>query len=461
MKRDQMLLALTVGLAGVAARADECQVGWSAMDCGVNSFVYTMKLWDDDGDGPHPTELYAGGTFTEAGGSPVGNIAKWDGENWVPMGDGFNGWVNTLAVYDDDGDGPHPQALYAGGLFTKSGDTVVNNVAKWNGTKWVAIGQGVGDEVNALVVYDPPGAPKAGLYAGGVFNDAGGNPAEHIARWDGSAWSALGAGVDNIVECLIPVDLDGAGPGTPVLCVGGRFYNAGGQSHKFFATWSGSAWAGPADMPNHWVTTMAVRDDDGNGAKPPAVYVGGLFSEIGNDGFGRIARWDGTNWTAVGGGLVATQMFSMTLYDTDGAGPTVPSLVVGGIIDKAGNKDVRHIVMWDGANWTGVGGGTATGVYSVAARNAAGGGLEPALYAGGLFKEAGGTVVKNIARYGCSDSVEVCRAEMSGDCQLDIFDFLAFVNLFNDGSDLADFTGDGVLDLFDFLGYVNTFNAGC
>jgi hypothetical protein len=38
------------------------------------------------------------------------------------------------------------------------------------------------------------------VYVGGVFTDAGGNPnADRIARWDGSAWQALGGGLNNAV----------------------------------------------------------------------------------------------------------------------------------------------------------------------------------------------------------------------------------------------------------------------
>src|SRR5689334_24518190 len=37
------------------------------------------------------------------------------------------------------------------------------------------------------------------LYVGGGFTNAGGVPASHIAKWDGSNWSALGGGLDNTV----------------------------------------------------------------------------------------------------------------------------------------------------------------------------------------------------------------------------------------------------------------------
>ena len=43
--------------------------------------------------------------------------------------------------------------LYIGGYFTIVGATLANRVAKWNGSAWSALGSGVGsvgDSVNAL-----------------------------------------------------------------------------------------------------------------------------------------------------------------------------------------------------------------------------------------------------------------------------------------------------------------------
>lgn len=452
---------LSTAACAQAAHGEGCSLGWGSMDCGLNGFVYGMIVWDDDGNGPHAAHLYAGGAFTKAGELPAAHIARWNGQDWEPLGEGLNGNVNTLITFDDDGNGPHATALYAGGTFTKSGNTSVAHIAKWTGSAWVALGAGLDDEVMALTVFDPPGGTPAGLYAGGRFLKSGNAGMAHIARWDGSAWTALGAGVDGNVKSLAAGDLDGNGAMPATLFVGGSFNNAGGDPRKFFATWDGSAWGGPAAQPNHWVTAMTLWDADGAGANPPVLCIGGLFSNIGQPAFSRLAKWDGTTWTAIGGGLTATEVYSMKTYDADGAGPSNPALVVGGAITKAGNKTVSNIALWDGGAWSDVGGGTDTTVYAVAARSVGGGGLDPALYAGGYFKDAGGTPVVNVGRFGCMDSVEVCAAELTGDCALDLFDFLAYVNLFNDGSLRADFTGDGVLDLFDFLAYVNTFNAGC
>ncbi len=92
--------------------------------------------------------------------------------------------VYALAVYDD-GSGP---ALYVGGSFATAGGVVVNHVARWDGTAWSALsgpwGTGIGglyQTVYALMVYDDGSGPA--LYAGGDFLLVGGLPSSRIAAW--------------------------------------------------------------------------------------------------------------------------------------------------------------------------------------------------------------------------------------------------------------------------------------
>ncbi|UYV13324.1 MAG: hypothetical protein NCW75_03325 [Phycisphaera sp.] len=54
-----------------------------------------------------------------------------------------------------------------------------------------------------------------------------------------------------------------------------------------------------------------------------------------------------------------------------------------------------------------------------------------------------------------------CEADLDADGTLTIFDFLTFLNLFQDGDATADFDGDGELTLFDFLAFQTAFDAGC
>ena len=59
----------------------------------------------------------------------------------------------------------------------------------------------------------------------------------------------------------------------------------------------------------------------------------------------------------------------------------------------------------------------------------------------------------------CADAP--CPPDLDADGTLTIFDFLTFLNLFQDGDAQADFDGDGELTLFDFLAFQNAFDAGC
>ena len=52
-----------------------------------------------------------------------------------------------------------------------------------------------------------------------------------------------------------------------------------------------------------------------------------------------------------------------------------------------------------------------------------------------------------------------CPADWNGDGQVDFFDYLDFVQDFND--DNADFNGDGQTDFFDYLDFVAAFDQGC
>ena len=74
-----------------------------------------------------------------AGGNSVNNIAKWDGNSWTALGAAVNGSVYALLVLGGD--------LYAGGGFNVAGVSNANAVAKWNGTSWSGLGSGVNQAV--------------------------------------------------------------------------------------------------------------------------------------------------------------------------------------------------------------------------------------------------------------------------------------------------------------------------
>jgi hypothetical protein len=255
---------------------------WSALGTGMNNSVLAMTTFNG--------ELIAGGLFTTADGSSANYIARWNAttQTWSPLGTGMNGAVYALAAFDDDGGGPHPTALYAGGAFTKAGGTTVNYIAKWNGSSWTKLGSGMNGNVRALATFDGK------LIGGGEFTKADNKSANRIASWDGSSWSKLGLGTTATVYALTTYGSQ--------LCVGGMFANAGGASGtSAIALWSGSAWSSLGNGLNNTVMSLS-NFDDGSGNE---LYVGGYFTApVGGapNSAVHIARWNGA-WSAVGDGM--------------------------------------------------------------------------------------------------------------------------------------------------------------
>ncbi|MFN9757933.1 MAG: hypothetical protein ACK58X_16125, partial [Planctomycetota bacterium] len=110
---------------------------------------------------------------------------------WLP-GDGVpgvSGTVTTAAMWDPDGPGPQGPRLVVGGEFIVAGNAVANRIAAQDPSTgvWSALGGGMNSRVSALAVL-----PNGDLVAGGSFSSASLVSANCIARWNGSAWSALG-----------------------------------------------------------------------------------------------------------------------------------------------------------------------------------------------------------------------------------------------------------------------------
>lgn len=199
---------------------------WQPVGLGVNDAVLALAASGDT--------LYVGGVFSSAGGTPANRIAKWDGSNWSPLGSGIAGGlepsVQALTISGTN--------LYAGGVFTLAGGNPAANIAWWNGNNWSALGSGVsggdfGTSVRALV-----DAGSELIYAAGEFRMAGIIAANNIARWNGNSWSAVGSGVDNFEAPFIrALALKGN-----FLYAGGGFNTAGGLAVENIARWNGVNW---------------------------------------------------------------------------------------------------------------------------------------------------------------------------------------------------------------------------
>ena len=170
-------------------------------------------------------------------------------------------------------------------------------IRRFDGTAWIDIGTVVGT-VRTLAA-DALG----GLYAGGSFSSINGVSVNGIAHFDGTQWRALGSGVQPLnassgVSAIV-VAPDGA------VIVGGNFTTAGGLSASRVARWDGSQWSalGPG------------FDDEVLSLQPLPnghIIAGGRFITSGTNSMNGVARWNGSAWQPLGagfGGFIATSGF--------------------------------------------------------------------------------------------------------------------------------------------------------
>ena len=106
---------------------------------------------------------------------------------WLPGSEipGVNGYVNAATVWDADGAGPAPSLVVAAGTFTFAGTTSALNIAAWDpaAAHWIALGGGVISEIRDMAVV-PNTSGGHDLLVATEFG---------VERWNGSAWSTVGA----------------------------------------------------------------------------------------------------------------------------------------------------------------------------------------------------------------------------------------------------------------------------
>jgi len=328
---------------------------------GVQGQVYALAAAGDT--------LYVAGRFRQAGTVGATNIVRWDGTNWTPLGGGLgtgeNDRVSALLVTPEG-------TLYAGGSFQNAGGQTVRRLARWDGTQWTEVGGGVDGAVQALAWFNGQ------LVAGGSFAQAGTVPAANLARWDGIQWSGLGTGVSGEVSALA---VQGAR-----LLVGGAMTTAGGSAAGGIAAWTGSDWEtlGPgfaAGNPTA-VRTLVVRDD--------GVFAGGNFLMAGGAAVFHVARWDGSSWQALDASLTGGEIPRVTAVAARNG-----EAVIGGSFTSAGGRPMARVARWDGTQWQAMGSGFDNPPLALAH------GPDGQVYAGGDFTRGG----QKIARWNGSSWV--------------------------------------------------------
>ena len=369
---------------------------WSALAGGVtlggsHGRVHSLCVFDE-GSG---ARLFASGEFDAAGGVPAAGIARWNGAAWSSVGTGGLFAAGSVAgaaalCVHDDGSG---RALYAGGAFDSAGGVLAEGIARWNGTSWSAVGSGMGGpdpSVASLASWDDGSGAK--LFAGGEFTFAGGQVAQHVARWNGSAWSNLGQGTSGAVKTFLPFD-DGSGT---KLYAGGNFLSAGGLFSRHVARWNGTQWSTVVGLDVGSVLALAVFHD----AHGTSLHAGGSFStNLEGRMLLRIAALHDDHWRPLGDGL-ATSVLAMAQFD-DGNGPAV---FVAGPADTPGGATLRGVGRWDGVQWHAAGNFNGLSPSALAVFDDGSG---PALYAGGAFSIVDGLSALRVVRWNGSTWTQV------------------------------------------------------
>lgn len=272
---------------------------YSAMGTGTAGTINAMVI------GPNGY-VYVTGLFASIGGvANTLNIAYWDGSAWNAMGTGLNDEGVALAVGLDG-------KIYAGGLFTSAGGVAnTPGIAYWSGSAWVAMSTGMtgGTGVYAIAV-----SPITGYVTiGGSFTVVGGQPADNIALWNGSAWSVYAEEPDDIIHAL-------AYSSSGILYAGGEFSSPGDA----IALWNGSAWEEMgAGLAGGIVQVITIAPDG-------TVWVGGGFTSSGTLSIqGRMARWNGSSWSNVDVNLGLISVFAILASKPDPINPRVYNVWTG------------------------------------------------------------------------------------------------------------------------------------
>lgn len=282
-------------------------------------------------------------------------------QTWSSLpGGGMNDWVYASVVYNGD--------LIVGGKFTAAGGVSANHIARWDGTAWSPLGLGVNAKVWALIVHNGL------LYVGGEFTEAGGIPMNFIAIWDGTSWLNDLGDMGSIVTSFAIYNNR--------LIVGGYFTDADGVPLNYVAQYGNNGWEGLGTGvvgTQGQVMAMDVYNNE--------LIVGGFFTAAGGVSANHVAKWNGTSWSALGSGI-SNIVYSFTNYNGN--------LIAGGLFLSAGGVPANHIASWNGSSWSALGGGMSGIFYQYVLTL---GVYKGNLIAGGYFTHSDGIQTNGIATW--------------------------------------------------------------
>ena len=247
---------------------------------------------------------------------------------------------------------------------------LLGSFMRWDGTAWWPFGVGLDAGVWTLVRL-----ANGDLLVGGSFRNIGGIAANRIARWNGTTWTTLGSGIDQSIVSRVNAIVEM--PNGDIV-IGGWFSMAGGVSAEKIARWNGSTWSAlGSGMDSNVYALTALSNGD--------LVAGGNFTLAGGTPVSGIALWNGTSWSAMGGGVNGVVAALATLPGD--------RVLAGGRFTTAGGVSANRIALWNGSTWSALTSGVDDGVNTIVARSVGD------VIVGGVFTRAGGNPASLVARW--------------------------------------------------------------
>lgn len=199
-----------------------------------------------------------------------------------------------------------------------------------------------------------------------------------LMKWNGVDWDTTGLATDGNIWSLYVSN--------GYLYVGGWFTTIAGIAADGLARFDGTNWSAVGNLSlgyNYGI--YAITEYNGE------LYIGGNFADSAMT-TKNILRWNGSQWNTVGGGFYGgmDEVADFEVYEN--------VLYIGGTFTVGAGNAGNYIVQWDGTTMSDVGGG-------VIGINNGNGQIhdlmvyDSALYAAGVFHYAGGISASRIARW--------------------------------------------------------------
>ena len=245
--------------------------------------------------------LIAGSAFnTFKIGESIYDVAKWDGNSWSGVGpentfgSGDCNRGRSIAIDSQDN-------IYVAGNFYNVGSSNGDGIVKWDGENWSSLGDTeVGCSDTAMNCLRAVAIGKNDVvYVGGHRQNMFGiAQADYIAKWDGTAWTALGSDGANgaLRDLVMALTVDQTGSEDIVYAGYANRELRNNTSVGYFIKWDGTQWSqtGPKKIENEYVRGLAMTSDGG-------VLVGGYFNYIDSNSIAsKLAYFDGTDTYALG-----------------------------------------------------------------------------------------------------------------------------------------------------------------